>query len=49
LPKFDKPQLKHVPYGASMIVVAVVAVVAATAPLGMECIAAGTMPVNATC
>jgi hypothetical protein len=46
---FGKPQLKHVPYGASMIAVVVVAVVAAAAPVGMECLATGTMPVNATC
>jgi hypothetical protein len=45
----DKPQLKHVPYGASKTAVAVVAVVAVAAPVGMECIAAGTMHVNATC
>jgi hypothetical protein len=29
--------------------VAMAAVVAATAPVGMECLAAGTMFVNATC
>jgi hypothetical protein len=46
---FGKSQLKHVPYGASMSAVAVEAVVAATAPVGMECLAVGSMHVNATC
>jgi hypothetical protein len=44
-----KPQLNHVPYGASMRAVVVVAMVAAAAPVEMECVAAGSMHVNATC
>jgi hypothetical protein len=47
--QFDKRRLKHVPYGASMTAVAVVAIVAAVAPVGMECLAARTMHVKATC
>jgi hypothetical protein len=46
---FVKPQLKHVPYGASTSVVAAVAIVVATALVGIECLAAGSIPVNATC
>jgi hypothetical protein len=42
LPKFEKPQLKHVRYGASMTAMVVVAVMAVVAPMGMECLAAGT-------
>ena len=49
LTKFDKPQLKHVPYGASMTAVIVVAIVAVAAPVGMECLAARSMHMNATC
>jgi hypothetical protein len=55
--KFDKPQLKHVPYGASMsamavvvvVAMAVVVVVAVAAPVKMKCLAARSMHVNATC
>jgi hypothetical protein len=32
-----------------MTAVVAVAVVAVAAPVGMECLPAGTMPVNATC
>jgi hypothetical protein len=46
---FGKPQLKHVPYGASMNVVVLVAIVAAAAPMRIECLATGSVPVNATC
>jgi hypothetical protein len=47
--KFVKPHLKHVPYGASTSAVAVVAVVVVAAPVGIECLAVGSMPVNVTC
>jgi hypothetical protein len=36
-------------YGASMTTVAVVAVVVAAAPVGMECLAVVSMSNNATC
>jgi hypothetical protein len=36
LTKFDKPQLNHVMHGASMTAVAVMVVVAATAPIGKD-------------
>jgi hypothetical protein len=49
LTKFGKPQLKHVAYGASTIVVVVEEPVVAAAPVGMECLAARSMPMNATC
>jgi hypothetical protein len=53
LTKFDKPQLNHVPYGAStvveVVVAVVVAIVAAAAPVGMEHLDVGRMPVNASC
>jgi hypothetical protein len=45
LTKFGKPQLKHVPNGAS----ALAEPVAVSAPMGMECLAVQNMPVNATC
>jgi hypothetical protein len=44
-----EPQLKHIPYGASTSVVAVVSVVVVDAPVGRECHVAGSMHVNATC
>jgi hypothetical protein len=46
---FDKPQLNHVPYGASTALEVVVAIVAVAAPVGMERLAAGRMHVNVTC
>jgi hypothetical protein len=46
---FDKHQLNHVSYGASMTAVVVVAVVAADAPVGMERLAGRRMLDNATC
>jgi hypothetical protein len=49
LTKFDKPQLNHVPYGASTTVEVVVVVVAVAAPVRMERLAAERMPMNATC
>jgi hypothetical protein len=46
---FEKPQLKHVPYGASTTTVAVEEPVTAAATVETECLAARSMPVNATC
>jgi hypothetical protein len=51
--KFNKPQLNHFPYGTStvveVLVAVVVTVVVTAASVKMECLAAGRMPVNATC
>jgi hypothetical protein len=47
--KFGKPQLKHVPYDASMTVVMEEELVVAVAPVGTECLVARSMPVKATC
>jgi hypothetical protein len=44
-----KPQLKHVPYGTSTSAVAVEEPVAAAAPVGTECLAIRSMPVNTNC
>jgi hypothetical protein len=44
-----KSQVKHVPYGASMSAVVVVAIVVVAALVGTECLGAGSMPMNATC
>jgi hypothetical protein len=49
LTKFDKPQVKHVTYGASTHVVVVEEPVVAAAPVEMECLDVESMPVNATC
>jgi hypothetical protein len=47
--ELGKPQLKHVPYGAFTIAVALEEPLAAAAPMGTKCLAARSMPMNATC
>jgi hypothetical protein len=49
LTKFGKPKLKHVLYAAYTSAVAMVVVVAVAAPVGMECLAARSVPMNVTC